>query len=266
MNLANSTDVSIVIISWKMKDLLKRCLETIYLFTKDLNFEIIVIDNNSQDGTPEMVEEKFPQVKLIKNPENRGVAPARNQGIKETKGKYILILDADMELIENSIKHLYDFMENNSDAGIVGCKLVDKDFNLQFSCKRFPTLLAFLFRRLEWIDAVKKSETLKNHTMQDWDHNEIKEVDYLIGACQFFRREIVDKIGLYDDKIFYGPEDIDFCLRIWRAGWKVFYYPFTSIIHHEQRITKKNLFSIISLKHFVGIFYIYKKYKFRIKI
>mgnify|MGYP001233741832 FL=1 len=266
MNLVNSTDVSIVIISWKMKNLLKRCLETIYLFTKDLNFEIIVIDNNSQDGTSEMVEENFPQIKLIKNPENRGVAPARNQGIKETKGKYILILDADMELIDNSIKHLFDFMEKSPEAGIVGCKLVDKDFNLQSSCKRFPTLLAFLFRRLEWIDAVKNSNTLKNHTMQDWDHNQIKEVDYLIGACQFFRRDVIDKIGMYDDNIFYGPEDIDFCLRIWKAGWKVYYYPFTQIIHHEQRITKKKLFSKISFKHFAGIFYLYRKYNFRIKV
>ncbi len=266
MNFNNKPDVSIVIISWKMKDLLRKCLETIYLFTVDVKFEVIVIDNNSQDATSEMVETQFPQVKLIKNPENRGVAPARNQGIKETKGKYILILDADMELIDNSVKHCFDFMEKTPDAGIVGCKLVDKDFNIQTSCKRFPTLLAFLFRRLEWIDAVKNSKTLKYHTMQDWDHNSIREVDYLIGACQFFRRELVDKIGMYDDKIFYGPEDIDFCLRTWKAGWKVYYYPFTSIIHHEQRITKKNLFSIISLKHFAGIFYIYKKYKFRLRI
>lgn len=259
-------DVSIVIISWRMKNLLQRCLQTIYQFTKDISFEIIVIDNNSQDGTYEMIEENFPQVKLIKNLENRGVAPARNQGIRETQGKYILILDADMELIDNSIKHLYDFMEKKSEAGIVGCKLVDKDFNLQSSCKRFPTLLAFLFRRLEWIDTVKNSKTLKNHTMQDWDHNEIMKVDYIIGACQFFRREVVEKIGLYDDKIFYGPEDIDFCLRIWKAGWAVYYYPFTQIIHHEQRITKKKLFSKISLKHFAGIFYLYRKYNFRIKV
>jgi GT2 family glycosyltransferase len=266
MNTEKSLDVSVVIISWKMKNLLQRCLETLFNFTKDINFEVIVIDNNSQDGTSEMIEKEFPQVKLIKNPENRGVAPARNQGIKETKGKYILILDADMELIENSIKHLFDFMESNPDAGIVGCKLVDQDFNLQTSCKRFPTLLAFLFRRLEWIEAVKNSKTLRYHTMQDWDHNEIKEVDYVIGACQFFRRDVIEKIGIYDDKIFYGPEDIDFCLRIWKAGWKVYYYPFTQIIHHEQRITKKNLFSIISLKHFAGIFYIYKKYNFRLKV
>ena len=266
MNSENSIDVSIVIISWKMKNLLQKCLQTIYMFTKDVSFEVIVIDNNSQDGTSEMIESEFPQIRLIKNPENRGVAPARNQGIKETKGKYILILDADMELVDNSIKHLFDFMENNPEAGIVGCKLVDKDFNLQSSCKRFPTLLAFLFRRLEWIDAVKNSKTLKFHTMRDWDHSEIKTVDYLIGACQFFRKDVVDKIGMYDDKIFYGPEDIDFCLRIWKAGWKVYYYPFTSIIHHEQRITKRNLFSVISVKHFLGIFYLYKKYNFKISV
>lgn len=266
MNTENKIDVSVVIISWKMRDLLWKCLLTIYQFTKEINFEVIVVDNHSQDGTSEMIEKEFQQVKLIKNSENRGVAPARNQGIKETKGKYILILDADMELIDNSIKHLFDFMEQNPDVGIVGCKLIDKDFNLQTSCKRFPTLLAFLFRRLEWIDAIKNSKTLKHHTMKDWDHNEIKSVDYLIGACQFFRRDVVNKIGMYDDNIFYGPEDIDFCLRIWKAGWKVNYYPFTSIIHHEQRITKKNYFSAISLKHFAGIFYLYKKYNFKIKV
>lgn len=260
-----NVEISIVIISWKMKDLLERCLKTIYSFTTDVAFEIIVVDNNSLDGTSEMIENNFPDIKLIKNSENKGVAPARNQGIKETKGKYILILDADMELVENSIKQLYNFMESNPVAGMVGCKLVDKDFNLQFSCKRFPTMLAFLFRRLEWIDSVKNSQTLKHHTMQDWDHNEIREVDYLIGACQFFRREVINKIGMYDDKIFYGPEDIDFCLRIWKAGWKVYYYPFTKIIHHEQRITKKNLFSKISLKHFAGIIYLYRKYNCRLK-
>lgn len=262
----NNVEISIVIISWKMRDLLKKCLETIYHFTKDITFETIVIDNNSQDGTSEMVEKEFPQVKLIKNLQNKGVAPARNQGIKETRGKYILILDADMELIDNSIKKLYDFMESTKDAGLVGCKLIDQNFKLQHSCKRFPTLRAFLFRRLEWIDFIRNSRTLRYHTMQDWEHNEIKEVDYLIGACQFFRRDVIDKIGMYDDNIFYGPEDIDFCLRVWKSGWKVYYYPFTSIIHHEQRITKKNLFSKISFKHFAGIFYLYRKYNFRIKV
>lgn len=259
-------DISVVFISWKMKDLLQRCLETLYDFTTGINFEVVVVDNSSQDGTSEMIEKDFPLVKLIKNPENRGVAPARNQGIKETSGKYILILDADMELVENSILRLYEFMESTPDAGLVGSKLVDTDGGLQTSCKRFPNILAFIFRRLEHFEIIKNSKTLRFHTMREWDHKETREVDYLIGACQFFRREVIDKIGLYDDKIFYGPEDIDFCLRVWKAGWKVYYYPHTYIIHHEQRITKKKFFSKISYKHLLGIIYIYRKYNFRLKV
>lgn len=248
-----------------MKSLLQSCLNSIYKYTTGITFELIVVDNNSQDGTSEMIIDEFPKIILIKNNENRGVAPARNQGIKIAKGKYILILDADVELVENSILKLYEFMENHPNCGVVGSKLVSTDMELQTSCKRFPNLLSFVFRRLEHFDVIKNSKTLQYHTMQDWDHKEIKEVDYLIGACQFIRGEVIKKIGMYDDKIFYGPEDIDFCLRVWRANYSVVYYPDTQIIHHEQRITKKNFFSKVSLKHFSGILYLYKKYKFRLQ-
>lgn len=261
---SNKIDISIVIISWKMKDLLQSCLNSIYKFTTGVSLEVIVIDNNSQDGTSEMIQSEFPEIILIKNSENRGVAPARNQGMAIAKGKYVLILDADVELIENSILKLFEFMESKLDCGVVGSKLVSTDRELQFSCKRFPNLLSFIFRRLEHFDVIKNSRTLRYHTMQDWDHKEIKEVDYLIGACQFIRNDVIKKIGMYDDKIFYGPEDIDFCLRVWRAGWKVMYYPLTQIVHHEQRITKKNFFSSISIKHLIGILYIYRKYNFKI--
>lgn len=257
-------DISIVIISWKMKDLLQKCLRSIYKFTSGIKFEIIVIDNNSMDGTSEMIKTEFTKVALIKNVKNRGVAPARNQGISVAKGKYVLILDADVELIENSILSLYKFMESKPECGISGCKLVDSELNLQYSCKRFPTIMAFIFRRLENFKVVKNSKTLRYHTMLDWDHSDIREVDYLIGACQFVRRSVIEEIGMYDDNIFYGPEDIDFCLRSWKAGWKVIYYPHTYILHQEQRITKKNFFTAISLKHFAGIFYIYKKYNFKL--
>jgi GT2 family glycosyltransferase len=261
---SKNIDVSIVIISWKMKALLQSCLRSIYKYASGVNLEIIVIDNYSQDGTSEMIVNEFPGVILIKNKVNRGVAPARNQGMAIAKGKYVLILDADVELIENTILKLYEFMESILDCGVVGSKLVSTERQLQFSCKRFPNLLSFIFRRLEHFDVIKNSKTLRYHTMQDWDHKEIKEVDYLIGACQFIRAEVIKKIGMYDDKIFYGPEDIDFCLRVWKTGFKVIYYPHTQIVHHEQRITKKNIFSSISLKHFMGILYIYRKYNFKI--
>jgi N-acetylglucosaminyl-diphospho-decaprenol L-rhamnosyltransferase len=261
----NHSDVSIVIISWKMKDVLRVCLDSIYKFTKDISYEIIVIDNNSQDGTFEMIENDYKEITLLKNPVNRGVAPARNQGIKLASGRYILILDADMELKENSIEQLFRFMESFPDAGIVGCKLVDSNNNLQYSCKRFPNFLALIFRRLEHYKSIQNSNTLKNHVMKDWDHNSISEVDYIIGACQFFRAEVISRIGFYDEKIFYGPEDMDFCARIWKNNMKVIYYPFTNIFHHEQRITKKKILSKISFKHLYGIFYIYWKYKGKIE-
>lgn len=258
-------DLSIVIISWKMKDFLQKCLQSIYNYTLDVKFEIIVIDNNSHDGTAEMIEKEFPEIILIKNKDNRGVAPARNQGMNIAHGKYILVLDADVELFENSVLKLFEYMESNPDCGIVGSKLVDTDRQLQYSCKRFPNLLSFIFRRLERFDIVRNSKTLRYHTMQDWDHNEIKEVDYLIGACQFIRSDIIKKIGYYDENIFYGPEDMDFCSRVWNAGSKIIYYPLTSIFHHEQRITKKKVLSKISIMHVWGIFYIYWKYKGKIK-
>lgn len=263
---SKKVDISIVIISWNMKELLQMCLESIYKFTQGIIFEIILIDNNSVDGTSEMVSEMFPYVEIIKNKKNKGVAPARTQGMQLANGKYILILDADTELIENSIDSLYNFMEENKDCGLVGCKLVDMQMNLQYSCKRFPSPLAFLFRRLEHFKFIRKSKTLENHMMIDWEHNEIRDVDYLIGACQFIRNDVVDKIGYYDSAIFYGPEDIDYCIRIWKAGWRVVYYPFTKIIHHEQRITKRNIFSNISFRHIKGILYLYLKYKGKIKI
>ena len=257
-------DLSVVIISWKMKELLSNCLASLTKYTSGLKYELILIDNNSQDGTIEMIESEYPDAKFIKNEKNNGVAPARNQGLELVEGKYVLILDADVELTENSFIQLYKLMEENPGYGVCGCKLTDPDGQLQTTCKRFPTLMALFFRRLESFEFIKNSKTLKYHTMRDWDHSEIREVDYLIGACQFIRKSVLEEIGFYDGNIFYGPEDIDFCLRVWRAGFKVVYYPFTKIIHHEQRVTKKNVFSAIAYKHLKGIFYIYMKYKGRL--
>jgi GT2 family glycosyltransferase len=254
------TDVSIIIITWKMKSLIQRLLSTISELSHGFSYEIIVIENNSQDGTIEMIEESFKDVCLIKNATNLGVAKARNQGLKIAKGRFILILDADMELIENSIEKMINYMDENKNIGLLGSKLIAANGALQFSCKRFPNLFALIARRLEMIPFIRNSKTLNNHLMKDWIHDSIKEVDYLIGACQLIRRDVITKIGYYDDNIFYGPEDIDYCLRVWRAGWKVVYFPNTQIIHHEQRITKKSIFSQITVKHICGIYYIFNKY------
>lgn len=254
-------DISIVLITWNAFNYLKKLLESIKLHSKNFCYEIIIVDNNSRDGTRDFIKKQYPEILLVENRENLGVARARNQGMKLANGKYIMILDVDMELIENSIFKIYRFMEENQDCGLIAAKLIYSSGELQYSCKTYPTIFSLLARRLDSISLVQNSSILKKHLMQNWDHNDIKEVDYVVGACQLIRRQVINTIGYYDDNIFYGPEDLDYCLRVWRAGWKVIYYPYTKIIHHEQRITKKIFISKITLKHIWGLIYIYYKYR-----
>ncbi len=257
-------EVSIVIISWKMKDMLDVCLGSIYTTTQTHSFEIIVIDNASKDGTKELISEKYPNVIYIENSENLGVAPARNKGLPIAKGQYTLILDADIKIVNNALDRLVDFLDSNQSFGMVGAKLCYPDMTPQANCKRFPTLSALLLRRIEHTEFAKNHPLYRNHIMSEFNHDQTIEVDYLIGACQMFRTEILKSVGLLDDKIFYGPEDIDFCLRIRSKGWKIGYLHEAIMIHYEQRITKRKLFSLITFKHLLGLFYIFHKYNGRL--
>ena len=253
-------DLSIIIVSWKMQQMLHDLLCSIVKNTSGVSYELIIVDNFSQDGTVEMIRQDFPKATLIQNQENRGVAPSRNQALRVATGRYKLILDADMLLTENSFKPMIEFMDRTTDAGICGSKLVFNDGTVQPSARRYPSPLAFLLRRLTFFGFVRRSSVLNQHEMTDWDHRNIRDVDYVIGACQMIRHQAFEKVGLLDEKIFYGPEDIDYCLRMYRNGWKVYYFPGTKIIHYEQRITKKKFLSKISFRHLSGIFYIFLKY------
>jgi GT2 family glycosyltransferase len=257
-------DLSIAIVSWKMRGMLCDLLHSITRNSRDLTYQIIVVDNNSQDGTVEMIRDEFPSVVLIENPENRGVAPSRNQALKVAKGRYVLILDADTLLLENSFKKMIEFMDRTPDAGICSCKLISANHVVQPNARRYPSLLAFVLRRLTFIGMLRDHPVLNRHEMTDWDRSDIRDVDYVIGACQMIRDAARVQVGMLDEKIFYGPEDIDYCLRMYRKGWKVYYYPHTSIIHYEQRITKRKMFSKISYRHFLGIVHLFSKYGWRL--
>jgi N-acetylglucosaminyl-diphospho-decaprenol L-rhamnosyltransferase len=258
-------DITIIIISWKMKAALHELLCSVAQHTVGVTYEMIVVDNHSGDGTAEMVRAEFPDARLIENAENRGVAPSRNQALRLAKGRYALLLDADMLLIENSFKQMVEFMDRTDDAGICGCKLISPDHAVQPSARRYPSPLAFVLRRLAFLDAVRRSPTLYRHEMADWDRSDVRDVDYVIGACQMIRSDALRQVGLLDEAIFYGPEDIDYCMRMYRSGWKVYYYPHTRIIHYEQRITKKKLFSKISFRHLQGIIHLFLKYKGKLR-
>jgi GT2 family glycosyltransferase len=256
--MTNSPDLSIVIITRNAQKLLGSCLKSVYQNTKKSSFEVIVVENASTDGTLEMLNQ-FPKIQIIKNQCNRGVGPARNQGMRLAKGRYILLLDADTTVIDNALDILVEYMDDNPKVGICGPKLVGPTNELQLSCRRFPTVLTKILRRAPLSMA---QHHLKEELLVDWDHNSIKEVDYIIGACQIIRKEAFQQIGYLDENIFYGPEDVDYCVRMWQKGWLVCYNPTALIMHHEQRITKKKLLSKLTLLHAKGLVYYFIKYRY----
>ncbi len=182
-------NLSVIMITWDAKHFLEKSLASIYQKNKGFKFELIIIDNHSTDGSIEFIESVYPDAVLIRNSQNSGVAPARNQGFKVANGKYLLILDVDTELItENAFEKLFNYMEQNSKAGILGAKLIFKTGELQLTCRTFPSVGVKLFNRIEKLFFFKNSKMLKKHYMVDYDHDKIMSVDYVIGAFQFIRK------------------------------------------------------------------------------
>lgn len=253
-------DVGIVISTLNSEPLLEDCLFSIYKNTIRAKFEIIVIDNASTDNSIKMLEKNFPDVRIIRNRKNKGVAPSRNQGLKNITARYVLILDADTTIEKEAIDKMVEFMDDNPQIGICGAKLISPSGELQLTCRRFHNILIPFLRRLTFLNFVKSSRQLRNFLMEDWDHTSPRKVDHVIGACQLIRKEVTDQIGILDNRMFYGWEDTDFCIRSKRAGYETWYYPYATIIHHEQRITKRKIFSKLLFENFKSMVTFFRKY------
>lgn len=248
--------VSIVILTWNSEQNIGACLGSLHRGLSAFSSEVIVIDNGSRDQTCSVVREALPPAQLICNPENRGVAPARNQGIRLAQGEYILILDDDTVVQPGALNCLIRYMEEHPEAGLCGPKLTNADGELQLSCRRFPTLIDKLARRLP---AILGQKVTREAEMADWDHRAIRDVDYVIGACQIIRRRTLQEVGPFDERIFYGPEDVDLCLRLQQAGWRVVYNPDAVVVHEERRVTR-SLLSGLMWKHVCGLGYFFWKH------
>ena len=210
--------VSIIILSWNTKELLKNCLESL----KDLKVEIIVVDNDSTDGSPQMVEGEFPKVKLIKNQKNLGFGAGNNQGMKMAKGDYFLLLNSDTVVKDKAPLKMVEFLAKNKEVGAVGCKLLNSDGSPQPSAGPFPNL---------WVSAVM---LFAEHWLGDLvrsSFSKVKEVDWVMGAALMVRREVIKKAGLMDEGIFMYMDEVEWCYRIKKAGFKVMFYPGAEIIH-----------------------------------
>jgi GT2 family glycosyltransferase len=200
----------------------------------------------------------FPWMRLVVNRKNRGVAPARNQGIRVAQGEYIILLDDDTVVQLGAFDRLIAYMDVHPEVGLCGPKLIDGRGNLHLSCRLFPTAGDKLARRFPSAASYARRGAVE---MADWDHQTVRPVDYVIGACQVIRRVALERVGLLDEWIFYGPEDIDFCLRLRASGWHVVYNPDATILHLERRVAR-SFFSFLGWQHLWGVLYYFCKHRY----
>ncbi len=227
--------LSIIIVSWNTCDLLEACLNSVFLYPPSVDFEVWLVDNNSQDDSLDMVRSQFPQVKIIENDMNVGFAEANNQAIQRSQGSYILLLNPDTEVTANAIQSLVDFMDKYADAGAVGACLLNPDGTLQTSCSPRPTLFREWWRMAHF-DTVYAYGRYNMHT---WDKQSPREVDVIQGAALLLRKSVLDKIGSLDSSYFMYSEEVDLCVRIQKAGWRLYWAPASQVVHYGGQSTNQ---------------------------
>jgi GT2 family glycosyltransferase len=224
-------DLSIIIVSFNTKELLKNCITSIYETVRNPNYEIIVVDNASSDGSAELIEREFRGIRVIKNRENLGFARANNQAIKPAKGEHILLLNSDTILIEGTVDILLDFIAKNPDTAAVGPKVLNTDGSLQNKGFLFPSIM-FPLLVFSGINKLLDEKTkCRIFPKFYWDENDVREIDYPEGSCLLMKREAVDMIGLLPEVYFMYFEEAEWCYRAKKHGYKIWYVPTARIIH-----------------------------------
>jgi radical SAM protein with 4Fe4S-binding SPASM domain len=228
-------DLSVSIVNWNTRDLLKNCLASLFAQTQGLDYDVWVVDNGSADGSPQMVEKCFPQVRLIKNPDNRGFTKTNNEVMRRSQSQYVLLLNSDTRIVGNALKELTDFMNAHPEAGAAGCRLLNEDESLQHSCGRFPTLASVFFGGIICNRVFKRLFSQRTffaeYGLSEEDHRTVQDVDFVKGCCLILRRCVLEETGLLDENLFMYFEEIDLCYRIKQRGYKVLYTPRPQVVH-----------------------------------
>jgi hypothetical protein len=251
-------DLSIIIVTHNVKELLNDCLKSIYTNVHWITYEVLVVDNNSQDDTVKLIKTEFPQVHLIANDANLGFAKANNQAIYESKGRYILLLNPDTIVLPEALNKMVSFMDTHKDAGAVGPKLLNPDYTTQASCGRFPTL-PLAISHFFFIEKIFPNWNLLGKYIK-WHYDKISEVDHLLGACLMVRREVIDKVGMLDEGYFIYTEETDWCFRIKKYGFKIYFFPEAKIIHLGGKCGNKHIRKKALFEGHQGLYRFYKKH------
>ena len=246
-------DLSVVVVNWNVCDLLRSCLRSIVRSTGPQGpshwpwtlaigpwrGEVIVVDNGSTDGSVTMLREEFPLIRLIANQENVGFTRGANQAIRASRGRYVLLLNPDAEVVGNALPTMVEYMERHLQVGALGPQLRHPDGSIQSSRRRFPSLAtAFLESTIlqQWFP---HNRVLDRYYVNDQPEDAVQEVDWVVGACILLRREAIEQVGLLDETVFMYSEELDWCRRAKSAGWRVVYLPTAQVIHHEGQSSEQ---------------------------
>jgi len=268
----NPPDVTIAIVSWNARGYLRRCLASLFPLLhpadpdvraawqaaglepgapgpENVSWEVVVVDQESLDGSAEMVEQEFPQVNLVRQKPNLGFSGGNNVAYRHARGRYFLLLNSDTVVRPGWLTELVEYAEAHPRAGLIGPKLLNPDGSLQYSCRRFPSLGAGAFRHtpLEWF--FPKNQYTVDYLMKEWDHNSPREVDWLSGACLMARREMIEEIGGLDDRYFMYFEDVDWARRAHDSGWEVHYVPSPVVLHEIGKSSDRRPKRMIVMHH-----------------
>ena len=238
-------DLSIVIVNWNVRDLLRRCLHSISNLQSPIsNSEVIIVDNASTDGSVEMVRAEFPGVHLITNADNRGFPAANNQGLAIAQGRYVLLLNPDTEVTGDALETMIAFADAHPDVGLIGPQLLNPDGSVQPSRRRFPTLLT-AFCESTWLEGYAPRRLLERYYVLDRPNDTVQDVDWVTGAAMMARREAIAQVGPMDDGFFMYSEELDWCRRFREAGWRVVYLPAAQIVHHVGKSSEQ----VVAARH-----------------
>jgi hypothetical protein len=229
--------VSIVVVSWNTRELLRACLASTAIACQELGVpvEVLVVDNASSDGSAEMVRDEFPEVRIVANTSNVGFAAATNQGIRMSKGSFILLLNPDTKTAKSFLGILLSFLESQPGVGAAGPRLLGRGGDLQVSCFPLPTLSSELWRLLHFDRFCK----LSNYPVGEWGPEIARNVEAIQGACMLIRRAVLDQVGYLDESFFIYSEEIDLCRRMQAFGWKICWVPQAVVVHYGGESTKQ---------------------------
>jgi GT2 family glycosyltransferase len=257
---AAAPDLSVIVLNYNCRELLRDCLASLREAAPRHRIETIVVDNASTDGAPDLVREEFADMTLIANRENLGFTRGNNQGIAIARGRHVLLLNNDTKVKPGALSVAVEALDADPSIGAAGLKLLNADGSLQLSCRRFPSFQQALFNRYSLLSRLfPGNRWTREYLMTDLPRDEAADVDWVSGACLIVRRAVLDAVGGLDERFYMYSEDVDFCYRVWQAGWRVTYLPQAEVFHYIGQSTKRARLKPVIERH-RSMYRFYKKH------